>query len=177
MTPIQGFKVYPSEFHKLCAYRTVNLTGSKHACVPSSQKCHDHQPSFFRGGQRNQYCTHCEHLSGPVQPKPHGSTKEHQRTAHQDRETHISKKTCVSVPPLQMARPDPISTWDWQCPPGFLAQILLPLCQHISRTQCPFCTLCFLPLNSNNATWKNGNLTSPADFPGARHCVKCHFKD
>lgn len=84
---------------------------------------------------------------------------------------NISKKTCVSVPPLQMARPDPISTWEWQCPPGFLAQILLPLCQHISRTQCPSCTLCSLSLNSNNATWKNGNLTSPADFPGARHCV------
>lgn len=111
------------------------------------------------------------HPPGPVQPKPHGSTTDHQRTANQDRETHISKKMCVSVPPLQMARPDPISTWDWQCPPGFLAQILLPLCQHISRTQCPSCTLCSLSLNSNNATRKNGNLTSPADFPGARHCV------
>lgn len=131
------------------------------------------QSSLFSVGQRNQYCPHSEHPPGSALPKPHDSITDHQRTVHQDRETHISKEMCASIPPFQMARSDPIRTQDWQCPqaPGSDSS---PSVSTHKQDPVPFPYPLFFVLNRNNATWQNGNLTSPAGFPGARNCVGCH---
>lgn len=64
--------------------------------------------------------THCEHPLGPTSSKPHGSMMDRRGTAHEDREAHIFKEMCASILSFPMARPDSISTQDWQCPLGSL---------------------------------------------------------